>query len=173
MTDCYIEKFVLIAMLLIFFIGCGEKPYTVPYETGAADKNEITVMLEVLSQSIESDEPISIYRIEGGISPYYQVSDDSLTKELVDLELIPEDYLDILPTYTRFFQRYKNIKITELTEPKIIVDNDTAVVEVSYSLNAVSEVDGLSDIGISHTDTIIFAKTPYWKIIQWKAVIQH
>lgn len=160
-------------MLLTFFIGCGEKPYTVPYETGAADKNEITVILEVLSQSIESDEPISIYRIEGGISPYYQVSDDSLTKELVDLELIPEDYLDILPTYTRFFQRYKNIKIIKLTEPKIIVDNDTAVVEVNYSLSAVSEADGFSDISVSHTDTFIFAKTPYWKVVQWKAVIQH
>lgn len=167
------RKVILIILSLIFFIGCGEKPYTVPYETGAADKNEITVMLEVLSQSIESDEPISIYRIEGEISPYYQASDDSLTKELVDLELIPEDYLDILPTYTRFFQRYKNIKIIKLTEPKIIVDNDTAIVDVNYSLNAVSEADGFSDISVSHADTFIFAKTPYWEIIQWKAVIQH
>lgn len=172
MVNCYIGKFILTVLFLIFFIGCGEKPYTIPYEVGAADKSEIMVMLEVLSQSIESDEPISIYRIESGVSPYYQASDDSLTKELIDLELIPEDYLDILPTYTRFFQRYKNIKIIKLTEPKITVDNDTAIVEVNYSLNAVSEADGFSDISISHTDTFIFAKTPYWKIIQWKAAIQ-
>ncbi|MDI6786607.1 MAG: hypothetical protein QMD92_07855 [bacterium] len=104
-------KLSILCIMILFLSGweaCDEEPYIIPYEEGVADKREIQILITTLTFNIKSDEPLSIYRIERSFSPFYRASDDPATQQMVEKGLIPKDYIDISPTFIKFFQGYKD-----------------------------------------------------------------
>lgn len=165
-------RYSILAMILFTCVGwesCSETTYIIPYEEGASDKKEIQEILFILAKSIESDKPISIYKIQECFSPFYEVSTDELTQTLAKKELIPNDYLDISFTYFNFFKRYTDISFDLIMNNISIKDNEAEAI-VSYTFKALPEGTETENLDIVRKDIFLFKRPAgNWKIWKWTA----
>ncbi|PIP40649.1 hypothetical protein CO110_06030 [Candidatus Desantisbacteria bacterium CG_4_9_14_3_um_filter_40_11] len=168
----FIRYSILVTILLtcVGWESCSEAPYIIPYEEGAADKKEIQEILLILAKSIESDEPISIYRIEGCFLPFYEASKDELTQNVIKKELIPNDYLDISSTYFNFFKKYKDISFDLIKDIDISIKDNETTATVSYNFKAFPEGTETENLNMVRNDIFLFKRPAgNWKIWKWTA----
>lgn len=162
------KNFTLFLFTLVFVSACSEEPFITPYIKNATDINEIKFILETLRQSLETDSPYSIQRIENCFVVYYQASTDEVTSEFITLGIIPKSYIDILPKYLNFFENYDNIIIEILEDPMVtFLSNTSAYVKTTISLVASSVRDNLT-INYMISMNFIFSKIPEWRISYWR-----